>query len=241
MVNKVDGSYGGMLTKLLFHMLPDHYPAGSVYAHFPFLIPEFLATSMAKAPRSAGIRHLYDWDRPLTVQQAAYVTPDMKVVRDYERRLSNLHMPPRVRNEAVGPLYAFGYLLVLIVLVIQIRKPISDKVAEYTASTSHFAHLTSELIRKRHQVDHRVDIIEILNLLPVYWVGDIMVRFLMHHHRLLGVELVFRSDWIAIDGRIIIASHSRILVQSLLQHCTVSLPMVIRLPSLTCAQLLVLE
>lgn len=156
MVNKVDGSYGGMLTKLLFHMLPDHYPAGSVYAHFPFLSPEFLATSMAKAPRSAGIRHLYDWDRPLTVQQAAYVTPDMKVVRDYERRLSNLHMPPRVRNEAI-------------------RKPISDKVAEYTASTSHFAHLTSELIRKRHQVDHRVDIIEILNLLPVYWVGDIMI------------------------------------------------------------------
>ncbi|KAG1781362.1 heme peroxidase [Suillus placidus] len=156
MVNKVDGSYGGMLTKLLFRMLPDHYPMGSVYAHFPFLTPEFIASSMAKAPRSAEIRHLYDWDRPLTAQQATFATADMKVVRDYERRLSKLHMPPRVRNEAI-------------------RKLISDKVAEYTVSTSHFAHLTSELIRKRREVDKHVDIIEILNLLPVYWVGDIMV------------------------------------------------------------------
>ncbi|KAG2336628.1 heme peroxidase [Suillus weaverae] len=155
MVNKVDGSYGGMLTKLLFRMLPDHYPAGSVYAHFPFLTPEFIASSMAKAPRSAKIRHLYDWDRPLTVQQATFATADMKVVRDYERQLSKLHMPPRVRNEAI-------------------KKLISDKVAEYTVST-HFAHLTSELIRKRREVDQHVNIIEILNLLPVYWVGDIMV------------------------------------------------------------------
>ncbi|KAG1883750.1 heme peroxidase [Suillus subluteus] len=151
MVNKMDGSYGGMLTKLLFRMLPDHYPAGSVYAHFPFLTPKFLASNMAKVPRSAEIRHLYDWDWP-----AAFAAADMDVIRDYGRRLSNLHMPPRVRNEVI-------------------RKPISGKVAEHTASTSHFAHLTNELIRKRREVDEHVDIIEILNLLPVYWVGDIMV------------------------------------------------------------------
>ncbi|EKM53146.1 uncharacterized protein PHACADRAFT_259331 [Phanerochaete carnosa HHB-10118-sp] len=30
-----DGSYGGMLTKLLFRTLPECYPAGSAYAHFP--------------------------------------------------------------------------------------------------------------------------------------------------------------------------------------------------------------
>jgi linoleate 10R-lipoxygenase len=114
MVNKMDGSYGGMLTKLLFRMLPNHYPAGSVYAHFPFLTPEFLASSMAKTPRSAEIRHLYDWDRPFTVQPAAFVAADRNVVRDYERRLSNLHMPPRVRNETVRPFYALRYSLALI-------------------------------------------------------------------------------------------------------------------------------
>ncbi|KAG2068642.1 heme peroxidase [Suillus decipiens] len=156
MVNKVDGSYGGMLTKLLFRMLPDHYPAGSVYAHFPFLTPEFIASSMAKVPRTAEIRHLYNWDRPSTVQQAASAVADINVTRDYERRLTNLHMSPRVRNEVI-------------------KKIISQKVAEYTVSTSHFAHLTCELIRKRREVDDHVDIIEILNLIPVYWVGDIMV------------------------------------------------------------------
>ncbi|KAG6826258.1 hypothetical protein H0H92_000522, partial [Tricholoma furcatifolium] len=35
--DKLDGSYGGLLTKLLFRTLPDNYPAGSAYAHFPFL------------------------------------------------------------------------------------------------------------------------------------------------------------------------------------------------------------
>ncbi|KAG2127995.1 heme peroxidase [Suillus clintonianus] len=164
MVNKADGSYGGMLTKLLFRMLPDHYPAGSVYAHFPFLTPDFLASSMAKAPRRAEIQHLYDWERPLTVQQAAFtgVAADMKVIRDYERRLSKLCMPPRVRNE-------------------EIRQSISDKVAEYTLSTSPFAHLTSELISKRRAVDEHVDIIEILNLLPIYWVGEIMIGLPLIH------------------------------------------------------------
>lgn len=115
MVNKVDGSYGGMLTKLLFHMLPDHYPVGSVYAHFPFLTPEFLASSMTKVPRGAEIRHLYDWDRPLTVQQTAFAATDTSVVRVYECRLSKLHTPPRVRNEAVRPFQALRYLLGLIV------------------------------------------------------------------------------------------------------------------------------
>ncbi|KAG2059443.1 heme peroxidase [Suillus hirtellus] len=136
MVNKVDGSY--------------------VYAHFPFLTPEFLASSMTKVPRGAEIRHLYDWARPSAVQQTAFAATDTSVVRVYECRLSRLHTPPRVRNEAI-------------------RKPISDKVAEHTVSTSHFAHLTSELILKRREVDKHVDILEILNLLPVYWVGDIMV------------------------------------------------------------------
>ncbi|CAK5262276.1 unnamed protein product [Mycena citricolor] len=34
-----DGSYGGMLTKLLFRTLPEYYPRRSAYAHFPFLDP----------------------------------------------------------------------------------------------------------------------------------------------------------------------------------------------------------
>ncbi|KAG0695853.1 heme peroxidase [Suillus ampliporus] len=175
MVNKADGSYGGMLTQLLFRMFPDHYPAGSVYAHFPFLTPDFLVSNMAKAPHIAENLHLYDWDRPLTIQQAALskAAADLKVVEDYERRLSNLYMPPSVRNE--------------------IRESISAKVVEHAVSDSPFAILTSVLIRKRRHIDEHVDIIkEVLNLVPIYWVGDIMIGLpLIHESSSQGYPVEF--------------------------------------------------
>ena len=37
-----DGSFVGLLTKLLFRTLPDYYPVGSAYAHFPFLDPRII-------------------------------------------------------------------------------------------------------------------------------------------------------------------------------------------------------
>lgn len=42
--DKNDGSYGGLLTKLLFRTLPNHYTPRSAYAHFPFLDPEYMKT-----------------------------------------------------------------------------------------------------------------------------------------------------------------------------------------------------
>jgi linoleate 10R-lipoxygenase len=60
--DKNDGSFGGMLTKLLFRTLPDYYPAGSAYAHFPFLVPGYIKEHLAKLPNSpvGG----YTWSRP---------------------------------------------------------------------------------------------------------------------------------------------------------------------------------
>ncbi|KAI0696645.1 heme peroxidase, partial [Cytidiella melzeri] len=57
-----DGSYGGMLTKLLFRHLPQYYPPGSTYAHFPFLVPETMKASMAKRH---GPLDDYTWTRPV--------------------------------------------------------------------------------------------------------------------------------------------------------------------------------
>ncbi|GJE92324.1 linoleate 10R-lipoxygenase domain-containing protein [Phanerochaete sordida] len=57
-----DGSYGGMLTKLLFRTLPDCYPAGSAYAHFPFLTPRRMRAALAD--RDAGLVAQYAWTRP---------------------------------------------------------------------------------------------------------------------------------------------------------------------------------
>ena len=57
-----DGSYGGILTKLLFRHLPDYYPSGSTFAHFPFLVPGKMRGFAQKLPGDVGLS--YDWDRP---------------------------------------------------------------------------------------------------------------------------------------------------------------------------------
>jgi len=75
MINTTDGSYGGMLSKLLFQLLPDQYPAGSIYAHFPFLTPDFMRPHIAS--RSTDLTY-YDFSRP-------------RQVGDNDRQLDNLY------------------------------------------------------------------------------------------------------------------------------------------------------
>ena len=72
---KNDGSYGGMLTKLLYRVLPDHYPAGSAYAHFPFMVPSAMRTFLAKLPESPVSKYTYA--RP-------GVAPPVEVVESFE-------------------------------------------------------------------------------------------------------------------------------------------------------------
>ena len=61
MVNTDDGSYGGMLNKLLFRLLPNQYPAGSIHGHFPFMTPDFMRACIAS--RSTDLTY-YDFERP---------------------------------------------------------------------------------------------------------------------------------------------------------------------------------
>ena len=63
MVNTADGSYGGMLTKLLFCLLPNQYPGGSIYAHFPFMTPDFMRPCIAS--RSTDSLTYYDFQKPI--------------------------------------------------------------------------------------------------------------------------------------------------------------------------------
>ena len=60
--NTSDGSYGGMLSRLLFRHLPDYYPSGSTYAHFPFLVPGKMKGFAQKLPGDIDLK--YDWNRP---------------------------------------------------------------------------------------------------------------------------------------------------------------------------------
>ncbi len=82
-----DGSFGGMLTKLLFRTLPKFYPAGSAYAHFPFMVPE----AMEKAAEGLNIAQEYIWTRPVPESFQPNPTFVMKQAENlHMERLENL-------------------------------------------------------------------------------------------------------------------------------------------------------
>jgi linoleate 10R-lipoxygenase len=51
-----------MLAKLLFRHLPNNYPAGSAYGHFPFMVPKKMKECVKQLPGDNEPK--YDWCRP---------------------------------------------------------------------------------------------------------------------------------------------------------------------------------
>lgn len=66
-----DGSYGGMLTRLLFRTLPEYYPPGSAYAHFPFLVPSTIKGYLSKLPDNPVSK--YTFTRPPAPQPVVVI------------------------------------------------------------------------------------------------------------------------------------------------------------------------
>lgn len=60
--DRADGSFGGMLHKLLYRALPEWYPAGSAYATFPFVVPTRMKEYVEAMPEVDVSR--YGWSRP---------------------------------------------------------------------------------------------------------------------------------------------------------------------------------
>ena len=73
-----------MLTKLLFRTLPDYYPRGSAYAHFPFLEPKFMKENLKNVDASAVSK--YTWDRP---KAPLYPTATVYTFGEVQRVLSD--------------------------------------------------------------------------------------------------------------------------------------------------------
>lgn len=89
MVNPADSSDGGMLSKLLFRLLPDQYPADSIYAHFPFMMPKFMRACIAS--RSTDLVAYYDFSRPSQAEDN-----DRQLDILYATRMSRLSMGVKV-------------------------------------------------------------------------------------------------------------------------------------------------
>ena len=89
-----DGSLGGLLPKLLFRTLPNNYPTGSAYAHFPFLDPSFMKNNLEETDPDLATK--YTWTRPrpyiasVLIETSAgvhQVLKDADFVSAYDKRL----------------------------------------------------------------------------------------------------------------------------------------------------------
>ncbi|SRR6266550_2430174 len=93
--DRKDGSYGGLLTKLLYRTLPDHFPSGSAFAHFPFLDPSWMRNHLIDAEKD--IVNQYTWTRPPPV-------PEIAVVESYEQ-VRKVLSDPAFKSDSEDRLY----------------------------------------------------------------------------------------------------------------------------------------
>ncbi|KAF9472120.1 heme peroxidase [Pholiota conissans] len=176
-----DGSFGGMLTKLLFRTLPDYYPKGSAYAHFPFLQPQYMQKEMIKTDPALAAK--YTWDRPVPRLEAApvYTFADVKAVLDdekayvpsYDRQAFEVVRPSYIKKPSVTGQFAAGKAT--------LAKAIFDRPATETAHL--FEAKTLELLKtkafeKIGTQDRFVDVVkDVINLLPIHWLSQEVAGF----------------------------------------------------------------
>ncbi|KZT06599.1 heme peroxidase [Laetiporus sulphureus 93-53] len=150
--DKRDGSFGGILGKLLSRSLPGYYPAGSAYAAFPFMVPKTMKGYVEKLPEQ-GLVEKYTWERSMPVRggpgvQAVIeekkadalvngVVPDREVVHKvlYEDAVLEKHAA------------AFGQIA---------QGLIKDKSVEHVDSPARYLNVIRDVV----------------NLVPVYWISN---------------------------------------------------------------------
>jgi hypothetical protein len=177
--DKGDGSFGGMLTKLLFRTLPNHYPVGSAYAHFPFLVPDKFKDRLR---RLKGIPFdNYTWTRPVPPQE---VVP----VSTYKDVSAVMIDKDTFRSSYDGKISNITDKVLLYKQIIQ-QHLFSDQ--EISLWKHCFLYRTSMLIKEKSMEhigspEHRyVDIVkDVINLVPVYWFAD----------ELAGLEMKTRAN-----------------------------------------------
>ncbi|KAI0946866.1 hypothetical protein AcW1_010202 [Taiwanofungus camphoratus] len=168
-----DGSYGGMLTKLLFRTLPAHYPARSAYAHFPFMVPATMRGYLARLPESPVDE--YTWTRPPPVpapEGAAMPGPTtttalVRVLGDKSRAQS-----------------VYETRLMHVTKAVPDRVSVCSVLFEDAAVTKwcrSFSQITRQLIASK-SVGYGgagvryVDVVKnVINLVPVYWIANEIV------------------------------------------------------------------
>ncbi|KAF4610183.1 hypothetical protein D9613_010597 [Agrocybe pediades] len=176
-----DGSYGGLLTKLLFRTLPDYYPRGSSYAHFPFLQTSWMKKHLSEA--KPELCKKYTWDRPSplprvtrvdTFKEVQELLADHKTyISAYDSRLWNCIKPALLHDLQRTPEARNTLLSAVEELSTAIFKKSDNNVAEL------FSKITTDLIMEKSlsftkDNTFTVDVVkDVINLVPVYWVSHV--------------------------------------------------------------------
>ncbi len=181
-----DGSYGGMLTRLLFRHLPNHYPSGSAYAHFPFLVPGKMKSHAQKLPGDVDLE--YDWNRPAvpvgrTIVKTSYsevhyilANPAIftsGVVPRLEILTGGVPLKPYITH--VGP--ALRRMSSNLISTPKVEDVLT-KPNTLERATKAFERISHKLIEQKASGGAGpLDIVrEVINLIPVYWLSNDIVR-----------------------------------------------------------------
>ncbi|KAJ3839678.1 heme peroxidase [Lentinula raphanica] len=166
-----DGSFGGMLTKLLFRHFPAYYPARSAYAHFPFLDPVYMQEQLQKR----GTADQYIWTRPRP--PVGVSTGEVTIIDNYDEVAKILSTPQDWKSSyetKLGTVVA-GLKNPKLPDMTLVNKLLHDSSNKWP---SFFAQETQNLIRTK-SVAHSgsiakmkfVDIVsDVINVLPVRWI-----------------------------------------------------------------------
>ncbi|KAK7062576.1 hypothetical protein VNI00_000064 [Paramarasmius palmivorus] len=164
--NVADGSYGGMLTKLLFRTLPDHYEPRSAYAHFPFMEPSYMKKEVEKRDNKTGKKEVskYVWERPPPARSTTVIgnydgvqkVLQAEFVTGQERRLQGIlnHSVPDTK------------------LTQQLLFANRDEWSRYFVSATKTL-IQSRSIKSPGQTVRYIDIVkDVVNVLPIKWICE---------------------------------------------------------------------
>ncbi|KAJ7925601.1 heme peroxidase [Mycena leptocephala] len=161
-----DGSYGGMLTKLLFRTLPGYYVPRSAYAHFPFLDPAYMREFISH--NNPNVLDKYIWTRPTPPAESGDLLV-VKTIAGIRTILDERDAFPPGYSDRLNAVTAHKYVNSTLV-----NKLLLQHTAQWAI---YFGQETSVLIHKRsrgHIGQRRgmsVDVVrDVINVLPVRWI-----------------------------------------------------------------------
>ncbi|KAG6918081.1 hypothetical protein DXG01_016533 [Tephrocybe rancida] len=189
--DKLDGSYGGLLTKLLFRTLPNNYPVQSAYAHFPFLVPEYvkginpeigdnykwerppvLSTATTVIDTHAGAKQVLNNPSFLSVYNDRLFTVVRKDLKVWEStELHSTRIADRVAQDLSETALVEGRTTVEKLICSSHPHNLSGTWAEYFEKEA--GDLINDKSTKNDDESRTVDIVrDVINLLPVHWVAE---------------------------------------------------------------------